>query len=97
MKPRKWDYVREPEQLNVGDHVAYSLQFLAAIFQTHSDMAHARGTITELSPLSSQTMLATVQWENRPGLNVPWPGLPTRVNTFNLAKVIPTNPRFCKL
>jgi len=70
-----------------GDKVAYSVQFLKAIFEPPiSPMCHARGTITKISDLGS-TKLAIVDWETHE--------FPVKVNVANLAIVGP-NSKFCQ-
>ena len=74
-------------KLNLGDKVAYSVQFLKSIGMSHSDMAHARGVVTDLTPLGRDgTILARIEWQGA--------DMPGRVNTANLARVGP-NRRFC--
>lgn len=75
-------------KFQVGDKVAYSVQFLKSIGMSHGEMAHARGTITGFYPLSAQTTLAEITWAKGE--------FPGRVNTANLAKVGP-NPRFANV
>ena len=72
---------------NIGDKVAYSVQFLRSINMSHGDMAHARGTITGFTPLGQETLLAEISWNC---------DMPTRVNICNLAKVGP-NRRFANV
>jgi hypothetical protein len=67
------------KKLEIGDRVAYSVQFLASIGASHSDMASGRGTITGLVPLGSTTTLAEIDWNGQE--------LPPKVNVANLAKV----------
>lgn len=74
-------------KLTVSQRVAYSVQFLKSIGMSHSDMAHARGTVTELKELSKECVLARIQWDGAADL-------PERVNVANLAKV-GANRRFC--
>lgn len=62
----------------VGDKVAYSVQFLKSTGQSHSNLARARGIITELKPFGDN-VLATIDWKD--------PEIPDKVITFNLAKV----------
>lgn len=81
-------YTRKVPKFEVGDKIAYSVQFLTSIGMKHGDMAHARGIITGFYPLSAQTMLAEIQWAKGE--------FPGRVNTFNLAKV-GANSRFCNV
>ena len=79
-KPTTHEREDEMAKFNVvvGDKVAYSVQFLKSIGMSHSDMAHARGVVTEIKPLSSSTILATITWDRE---------MPERVNVANLAKV----------
>jgi hypothetical protein len=81
-------YARKTPKFEIGDKIAYSVQFLASIGMRHGEMAHARGIITGFYPLSSQTMLAEIRWNKG--------DCPGRVNTFNLAKV-GANSRFCNV
>lgn len=74
-------------KFKVGDRVAYTIQFLASIAMSHSEMAHARGTIVELNPLSSETILATIEWDKH--------DMPAKVNVHNLA-LVGNNSRFAK-
>lgn len=73
--------------VSIGDRVAYSVQFLASIGMKHSDMAQARGVVTEVSELGkgSGLMLARIDWGKH--------DMPERVNVQNLAKV-GANARF---
>jgi hypothetical protein len=79
---RVWVKAKEDDMakfsVNVGDKVAYSVQFLKSIGMSHSDMARARGTVTELSKLGSETTLARIDWNC---------DMPERVNAQNLARV----------
>lgn len=65
-------------QVAIGDKVAYSVQFLRSIGMSHSDMAQARGMVTEVSELGS-LKLARIDWNGA--------DMPERVNVQNLAKV----------
>ena len=51
-------------KLQVGQRVAYSVQFLRSIGLSHSDMAHAKGTITYLNAIALTCIIATIEWEN---------------------------------
>lgn len=63
----------------VGDKVAYSIQFLKSIGMSHSEMAHARGVITALTPFGGKgNALASIEWDRE---------MPGKVLTSNLAKV----------
>ena len=74
-------------KVEVGDKVAYSVQFLRSIGMSHSDIAHARGVVTEVSKLGSSTLLARITWDRE---------MPEHVNVANLAKVGP-NRRFANV
>ena len=93
MKASSWFYSQsfnarlETPKFKVGDRVAYSVQFLESVGGAHTDMAHGRGLITGFKQLSSETMLAVIDWDRE---------LPEVVNTHNLAHV-GNNPRFVKV
>lgn len=74
----------------VGDRVAYSVQFLQSICESHGDIGHARGAIRELRPIPGGSTLASITWD-QPGVSIP-----AVVNVANLALIGP-NPRFCKV
>lgn len=71
--------------VNVGDKVSYSVQFLRSIGMSQSDMARARGEVTEITTYSQGFALATIKWNA---------DMPERVNVQNLAKV-GANTRHC--
>lgn len=73
--------------MQVGDKVAYSVQFLRSIRMSHSDMARGRGFIEHLQKFG-ETTLAEVVWDHGADL-------PRRINTANLAKV-GANSKFCQ-
>ena len=73
--------------VEVGDKVAYSVQFLRSIGMSHSDMAHAKGVVTKLDKLG-EVQLAHIDWGNDE--------IPPKVIVPNLAKVGP-NRRFCNV
>ena len=75
-------------KVNVGDNVAYSVQFLKSIGMSHSDMAKARGTIEEIIVVGDSLQLAVIKWYKETDM-------PSKVNVQNLAKVGP-NLRFCQ-
>lgn len=75
-------------KLEVGNKVAYSVQFLRSIGMSHSDMAHARGTVKEVKAYSASLVLASIDWHGA--------DMPEKVNTANLALVGP-NPRFANV
>jgi hypothetical protein len=63
----------------VGDHVAYSVQFLRNIGMSHSAMAHGRGTVVGIENPTPTWTLVQIAWKNA--------NLPDKVNAENLAKV----------
>ena len=65
-------------KFEIGDKVAYSVQFLQSTGQYTGEIPAARGVITGLKNLGSTT-LAEIDWGND--------NIPPRVNTTNLAKV----------
>jgi len=77
------------KNLQIGDNVAYSVQFLKSIGASHSDMARARGTIEEIIDVGGGSLqLAQIKWYKEVDM-------PDRVNIKNLAKVGP-NTKFCQ-
>ena len=70
-----------------GDNVAYSVQWLKSIGESHGPLAHARGHVQEIMPVGSTLKLALVDWNDDE--------IPKRVNVQNLALVGP-NTRFCQ-
>lgn len=77
-------------KLNIGERIAYSVQFLKSIGESHSEMARARGKIIEIKEFSGGKMkIAQIEWE---GAAI----MPKSVNIANLAKVGP-NSRFCNV
>ena len=71
---------RERSQpIQVGDTVGYSKQFLQSTGQYTGDVPFARGKVTALLPLGSETVLAEIEWNS--------PDLPPRVNVKNLSTV----------
>ncbi len=75
-------------KIQVGSKVAYSVQFLKAIFASHSNLARARGVVTELNSLSKECVLATIEWGNNE--------IPAKVNVKNLA-IVGVNRKFCNV
>lgn len=73
----------------VGDRVGYSVQFLRSINASHGEMAHARGSVTQVQAFGTDGQLVIIHWDA--GYD-----MPGKVNAFNLAKVGP-NPRFCNI
>ena len=64
--------------LAVGDRVGYAAKFLRSIACFSGVLPHARGVIKELEDLGS-LVLAVIEWDR--------PGVPTKVNVNNLARV----------
>jgi hypothetical protein len=62
--------------INVGDTVAYSKAFLQSTGQYTGDVPHARGKVTALVPIGTETILAEIDWNT--------PDIPARVNVKNL-------------
>ena len=89
MKKLNADYFK------TGDKIAYSVQFLRSIGESHGSMSHARGTVKEIKSYRTNFHLAVIEWENGKAGPVD-PDAPegcTNVNIQNLAKVGP-NSRF---
>ena len=72
--------------MTIHDKVAYSVQFLKSIGMSHSDMARARGIVTEIRKLGS-LKLVRITWDS---------DMPEQVNIKNLAVVGP-NSKFCNV
>jgi hypothetical protein len=70
-----------------GSKVAYSVQFLKSIGESHGEIARARGVVTAIVPLGTSTKIAEIQWTS---------DMPKRVNVANLAIVGP-NRKFCNV
>ena len=49
--------------MGVGDRVAFNISWLKNTGQSHSDVSHFRGEITEIEDMG-QAKLATVSWEH---------------------------------
>ncbi len=71
----------------VGDRVAYSVQFLSSIGMSHTDMAHAKGTVQQVDG-REETTIAHIAWDRDEEL-------PKKVLVSALALVGP-NARYCK-
>lgn len=65
-------------RIKTGDKVAYSVQFLESIGQSHTDLAHDRGVVVTVKDYGKHLILATIKWEHNS---------PERVNVDNLAIV----------
>ncbi|MDA7980151.1 MAG: hypothetical protein MPJ50_15400 [Pirellulales bacterium] len=72
-----WKERTQPVQ--VGDTVGYSKAFLQSTGQYAGDIPFARGKVTALHPVGSETVLAEIEWDR--------PNIPTRVNVKNLSTV----------
>jgi hypothetical protein len=72
--------------VEVGDKVAYSVQFLRSIGCQTGDIPRARGVVKEVVKFGDN-QLATIEWD--------LPYIPPKVVAFNLAKV-GANSRFCQ-
>ena len=70
---------QKPDELNVGDAVAYSRAFLQSIGAYTGDMPRAKGKVTGLVPVGRELVLAEVTWDRAE--------LPPRVNVRNLCRV----------
>ena len=70
---------QKPDELNVGDAVAYSRAFLQSIGAYTSDMPRAKGKVTGQVPVGRELVLAEVTWDRA--------DLPARVNVKNLCRV----------
>lgn len=68
----------------VGDRVAYSVQWLKSVEMVHTDYAHGRGIVTDITPFGDG-VLVDIDWYKGTGAN--------RVLAANLAHVGP-NSRF---
>jgi hypothetical protein len=67
------------QAIQVGDVVGYSKAFLRSTGQYTGDAPFARGKVTALHPLGTETILAEIDWDK--------PDLPSRVNVKNLSTV----------
>jgi hypothetical protein len=71
------DWRTRSQPIQVGDIVGYSKAFLQSTGQYTGDAPFARGKVTALHPLGSETILAEIEWDK--------PDLPDRVNVKNLS------------
>lgn len=67
------------QSIKVGDIVAYSKQFLQSTGQYTGSVPFARGKVSALIPLGSETTLAEIDWNDEE--------LPPRVNVKNLTTI----------
>lgn len=77
---------KKTPNFKVGDKVAYSVQFLKSIGESHGDMALGRGVVSNVRKFG-RANLVTIDWQNV--------DLPVNVLDANLALVGP-NTRFCE-
>jgi len=73
------EWAKRTQPIKVGDTVGYSKQFLQSTGQYTGDAPLARGKVTALLPLGTETTLAEIDWDRD--------GLPPRVNVKNLSTV----------
>jgi hypothetical protein len=71
-----WRQRHKTQELQVGDTVAYSKQFLQSTGSFTGDLPRARGKITALIPVGKEVTLAEIDWN--------LPDIPARVNVKNL-------------
>lgn len=70
--------------IQVGDKVAYSVQFLRSTGQIAGDAGHARGIVESLDTFGQGFTLARIKWNC---------DMPERVNVKNLA-IVGLNTKF---
>ena len=78
--------LRIPE-FKIDDRVAYSVQFLKSIGESHGAMSHARGNITVINPFGDNALI-TIKWDDD--------DMPRKVLSANLA-IVGANRRFCNV
>lgn len=69
-------WTKRVQDIQVGDTVGYSKAFLQSTGLYTGDVPHARGKVTALISLGTETTLAEIDWNK--------PDLPPRVNVANL-------------
>jgi hypothetical protein len=81
------DATENPRPIVVGDKVKYTTKFLRSIGAYTGPMGHARGIVTDVSPMGGpgSSMLATIDWHDGGEL-------PERVNVYNLIQAGVPNP-----
>jgi hypothetical protein len=72
----------------IGDKVAYSVQFLKSTGQTTGNVPFARGIIKSFKRMGGIHSFCIIEWND--------PDIPTLVNPFNLA-IVGSNRRFCNI
>jgi hypothetical protein len=73
------DWRTRSQPIQVGEIVGYSKAFLKSTGQYTGDVPFARGMVTALHSLGTETILAEVEWDKA--------DLPSRVNVKNLSTV----------
>ncbi len=73
------EWTKRTQPIRVGDTVGYSKRFLQSTGQYTGDAPFARGKVTALLPLGSDTTLAEIDWDKS--------DLPPRVNVKNLSTI----------
>ncbi len=73
------EWAKRTQSIQVGDTVGYSKQFLQSTGQQTGDTPFARGKVTALLQIGTETTLAEIDWNT--------PDLPARVNVKNLSSV----------
>ena len=75
-------------EFKIDDRVAYSVQFLKSIGESHGAMSHARGNITAITPFGDRALIS-IEWDKGDDM-------PPKVLDANLA-IVGANRRFCNV
>ena len=67
------------KNINIGDKVCYSANYLRSTGQYTGDIPFARGIVTELKSYGDDFIIATIDWEDD--------RIPVTVNVENLSRV----------
>ena len=67
------------KNINIGDKVCYSANYLRSTGQYTGDIPFARGIVTKLKDYGDDFILATISWNNE--------DVPAKVNVKNLSRV----------
>jgi len=72
------------QKLNVGDRVRFTADFCRNTGNQTGDIPFARGVIEELKPFShySDTILATIKWNNDPDCEMPHKVITANLETY---------------
>lgn len=85
--------------LTIGAQVAYSVDFLKSISESHGPMAHARGEIVAFDILSDDCILADIKWSDdkakRFKAPISYTSYSSKVNCKNLA-IVGLNEEFSR-